>query len=209
MKGAEFTLELKVEHVTPRKCKYRRYSPAEKEIIREECQVMLDKGIVEYSDSPWSAPVVLVKKKDGKLRFCVNFTATINHFLKHDTEPLGKTQDILEELRNATMLSLWDVASGYWSCVVKKEHRKYLAFATDSHGLLQFVRMPFGCATSGSFFSRQLIRILRSDGLGKGPYNEADRNAVPPLRKIVCSFVDDGACHTTANQDHVDALARV
>ena len=147
MKGAEFTLELKDEHVTPRKCKYRRYSPAEKEIIREECQVMLDKGIVEYSDSPWSAPVVLVKKKDGKWRFCVNFTATINPFLKHDAEPMGKTQDILEELGNATMLSLWDMASGYWSCVVKKEHRTYLAFATDSHGLLQFVRMPFVCAT--------------------------------------------------------------
>ena len=54
-----------------------------------------------------------------------------------------------------------------------------------------------------------MTRILRSDGIGEGPYNEADPEATPPLRKIVCSFVDDGACHTTKNQDHIDALARV
>ena len=60
----------------------------EKEAICEGCQAMLDKGIVEYSDSPWSAPVVLVKKKDGKWRFRVNFTATVNPHLIQDSEPL-------------------------------------------------------------------------------------------------------------------------
>ena len=210
MKGVEFGVELKDPNVTPIKCRYRRYSPMEKEAIREECQAMLDKGVVEFSDSPWSAPVVLVKKKDGKWRFCVNFTATINPHIKQDSEPLWKQQDVLEELGTADTMSLWDVASGYWSCVVRKEDRKYLAFGTDSHGLLQFTRMPFGCSTSGSFFSRQLTRILRSDGQGEdGPYNAADSEAVPPLRKVVCSFVDDGAVHTTKQQSHVDALARV
>jgi len=210
LKGAEFTLTLKDPNVTPVKCKYRRYFPAEKEVIRDECQTMLERGIVEYSDSPWSAPVVLVRKKDKGWRFCVNFTATCNPHIKMDAEPLWKSQDVLEELGAADTLSLWDVASGYWSCIVRKEDRKLLAFGTDSHGLLQFVRMPFGCSTAGSFFSRQLTRILRNDDQGEdGPYNEADPQAVPPLRKVVCTFVDDGAVHTTKNQCHLDALKRV
>ena len=110
LKGVEFTLTLKDPNVTPVKCKYRRYSPAEKEVIRDECHTMLERGIVEYSDSPWSAPVVLVRKKDKGWRFCVNFTATCNPHIKLDAEPLWKSQDVLEELGSADKLSLWDVA---------------------------------------------------------------------------------------------------
>ena len=76
IKGVEGVIHLVDPDTAPIKCRHRRYTPQEKAIIRKETQELLDNGMVELSDSPWSAPVVLVKKKDGKWRCCVNFTAT-------------------------------------------------------------------------------------------------------------------------------------
>ena len=89
MKGFEGTITLVDPDTAPVKCKHRRYSPKECEIIKKEVLELYANGMIEQSDSPWSAPVVLVKKKDGKWRFCVNYTATVNRFLRHDAHPLA------------------------------------------------------------------------------------------------------------------------
>ena len=90
MKGFEGVIKLVDPNTTPVKCRHRRYSPKEKAIIRAETRELLDNGMIDVSDSPWSATVVLVKVSDGKWRFCVNYTATVNRFLRHDAQPLPK-----------------------------------------------------------------------------------------------------------------------
>lgn len=132
MKGVMQSLELLDPTVTPVQCKGRRHSPREIEAIREETQKLMDNGIIEYSNSAWAAPVVLVKKPDGSWRFCVNFTASCNKFLKHDAHRMPKTQDILDGLGQAELLSLWDVNQGYYSLLLREQDRHYTAFNTGS-----------------------------------------------------------------------------
>ena len=98
-------IELKDPKTTPVQCRYRRYSPEEQQTIREETQKLLDNGIIKYSDSPWRAPPVLVRKSDGSWRFCINFTATVNPHLRLDGMPMPKPQDILDDLRGAAIMS--------------------------------------------------------------------------------------------------------
>ncbi len=195
--NTEMTIELNDPNVEPIKCNWKRYSPAEREIIREETQAMLDKGIIEYSDSPWCAPIVLVRKQDRTWRFCVNFTATCNPLIRKNSAPLPKVADIFESLSKATTLSLWDVTSGFWSCKIREQDRQYTAFGTDSHGLCQFKVAPFGLATSGAFFQQAIERVLKRDEQG------------PILHETAEVFVDDGTVHTDDTQDHVNELARV
>ena len=106
MKGFEGKIVLRDPNTEPVKCHHQRYTPKERAIIQKEVAELLKNGMIEKSDSPWSAPVVLVRKKDGKWRFCVNYTATVNRFLRHDALRLPKSQDVLDSLADATMLSL-------------------------------------------------------------------------------------------------------
>ena len=101
MKGFEGTITLVDPTTEPNKSKH--------QIIKKEVLELYANGMTEQSDSPWSVPVVLVKKKDGKWRFCVNYTATVNRLLRRDAQPLANAQDVLDNLAKATTLSLWDV----------------------------------------------------------------------------------------------------
>ena len=218
----EMGIDLKDNNMLPVKSRYRRYSPQEKRIIKEEVDKMMANGIVEYSDSPWSAPVVLVRKKDGSWRFCVNFTATVNPHIVKDAMPIPRCQDILDGLSKATLMSLWDVNSGYWSLRLRVQDRKFTAFATESHGLLQFTRAPFGLTTSGNFFQRAIETVLRTDrrkrrhppppdpDLQHDPErDESQWIGGPLLHRVVDIFVDDGTIHTQAHQNHVNEVFRV
>ena len=181
-------------------------------MICAETQELLDNGMIETSDSPWSAPVVLVKKSNGKWRFCVNYTATVNRFLRHDAQPLPKSQDVLDNLAKATTLSLWDVCSGYWHIRLHEQDRKYTAFSTDE-GLWQWTRLPFGLATSGSQFVRSIEQVLKEDQpdsipQGVDPQTGKQARPKPILHETVEMFVDDGTIHTHEDQDHVDETAQ-
>ena len=212
MKGFEGVIKVVDPSTTPVKCKHRRYSPNEKAIIRAETQELLDNGMIDVSDSPWSAPVVLVKRSDGKWRFCVSYTATVNRFLRHDAQPLPKSHDVLDNLAESTPLSLWGVCSGYWHIRLREQDRKFTAFSTDN-GLWQWTRLPFGLATSGSQFVRSIEQVLREDHpdsvpAGVDPETGVERRPTPILHDTVEMFVDDGTIHTRDNQDHVDEITR-
>ena len=80
--------------------------------------------------------------------------------------PLPKIADLLDTLADAEEMSCWDLFAGYWQCLVWQQDWKYLSFTTDTHGLLQFKRLPFGMPTSGAHFQRSMQKILEKDEQG-------------------------------------------
>ena len=125
----------------PIRCAPRRMSPPK--IKKEEACVadMLTGGQIEPSDSPWSAPVVLVTKKDSRTRFCVDYRR-LNLATVKDAYPLPRIDDTLDMLAGKRWFSTLDLASGYWQVSLSPEARCKTVFATHS-GLFQFKVMPF------------------------------------------------------------------
>ena len=137
----------------------RRMSP--QKIKQEEACVeeMLSGGPIEPSDSPWSAPVVLVTKKDGRSRFCVDYRR-LNLTTVKDAYPLPRIDDTLDMLAGKKWFSTLDLASGYWQVSLSPDARCKTAFATHS-GLFQFRVMPFGLCNAPVTFERLMDRVLQ------------------------------------------------
>ena len=126
----------------------------------EECVTeMLTGGQIEASDSPWSSPVVLVTKKDGGTRFCVDYRQLNDATIK-DAYPLPRIDDTLDMLAGKQWFSTLDLASGYWQVSLSREARAKTAFATHS-GLFQFRVMPFGLCNAPANFERLMDRVLQ------------------------------------------------
>ena len=144
---------------TPIWCAPRRMSP--QKIKKEETCVteMLTGGQIEPSDSPWSAPVVLVMKKDGGTRFCVDYRR-LNLATVKDAYPLPRIDDTLDMLAGKMWFSTLDLASGYWQVSLSPEARCKTAFATHS-GLFQFRVMPFGLCNAPVTFERLMDQVLQ------------------------------------------------
>ena len=141
----------------PIRCAPRRMSP--QKIKQEEACVaeMWTGGIIEPSDSPWSAPVVLVTKKDGGTRFCVDYRR-LNLATVKDAYPLPRIDDTLDMLAGKRWFSTLDLASGYWQVSLSPEARCKTAFATHSG---QFKVMPFGLCNAPATFERLMDQVLQ------------------------------------------------
>ncbi|UYV82112.1 K02A2.6-like [Cordylochernes scorpioides] len=159
------TSSLKVKHCivtgdhAPIKQRPYRVSPKERSIIQTEVDKMLKQGIIEPSDSPWSSPVVLVKKKDGTWRFCVDYRR-LNKITRKDVYPLPRIDDTLDSLRGASIFSTIDLKSGYWQIEVDEADREKTAFVTPD-GLFEFRVMPFGLCNAPATFERIMDNLLR------------------------------------------------
>ena len=127
-------------------------------IIKSEISNMLENNIIEPSNSPWSAPVVLVTKKDGSVRFCVDYRK-LNAITVKDSYPLPRIDDTLDRLGKNKFFSAFDLASGYWQIPVKEEDKPKTAFTTK-FGLYQFKVMSFGLTNAPSTFQRTMDVVL-------------------------------------------------
>ena len=144
---------------SPIRCAPRRMSP-QKMKKEEDCVTeMLTGGQIEASDSPWSSPVVLVTKKDGGTRFCVDYRQLNDATIK-DAYPLPRIDDTLDMLAGKQWFSTLDLASGYWQVSLSQAARAKTAFATHS-GLFQFRVMPFGLCNAPATFERLMDRVLQ------------------------------------------------
>lgn len=126
--------------------------------ISQMVSEMKEQGIVKPSISPWASPVVLVPKKDGKLRFCVDYRR-LNAITKKDVYPLPRIDDILDKLGKAKYFSTLDLCSGYWQVELDENSRQKTAFTTHN-GLFEFVRMPFGLCNAPATFQRLMQAVL-------------------------------------------------
>ena len=103
---------------------------------------MLEAGIIEPSSSEWSAPIVLVKKKDNTLRICVDYRR-LNTISSTDAYPMPRIDDLIDSLGGATYISTLDLSRGYWQVPVEETDKPKTAFCTH-FGLFHFNVMPFG-----------------------------------------------------------------
>jgi hypothetical protein len=187
--GCELTLhEIDTKDATPIHQWPYKNSWKEREIIKEQIELMLKAGVIEPSKSPWSSPVVLVKKKDGKWRFCVDFRK-LNAITTKDVYPLPRIDDLLYRMAGAKYFSLMDLQSGYWQVGMHPDSIEKTAFITPD-GLFQFRKMPFGLCNSPARFMRLVDNV----------YNKWED----------CSpYMDDIAVHDPAIEGHHTKMERV
>ena len=119
---------------------------------------MLDKNVIQPSTSARASPVVLVRKKDGQLRFCVDYRK-LNQISKCEAFPLPNISDLLDSLQDAKMFSTLDLHRAYWQIPMDHTDREKTAFTTQN-GLYEFLHMPFGLESAPSTFQRMMEIVL-------------------------------------------------
>ena len=138
----------------------RPYRPplSQRKLIEEEIENMLENDVIEASDSPYASPVVLVTKKDGSPRFCVDYRA-LNQKISRSSWPIPNISDCLDTLSGSTWFSTLDLASAYWQCEIEEKDRHKTAFITHK-GLYQFKVLPFGLSNSPACFEALMEKVL-------------------------------------------------
>ena len=114
-------------------------------------QEMLDGSAIRPSQSPWCNAVVLMRKKDGSLRFCIDFRR-LNARTKKDAYPLPRMQETMESMVGARHFSCMDLKSGFWQVQMDEESRQYTAFTVGSMGVYEFLHMPYGLCNAPATF---------------------------------------------------------
>ena len=150
---------LKDPDTPPFKEHFHRIPPPQLDEVREHLKLMLDAGVIRPSNSPWCNAVVLVRKKDGSLRFCIDFRK-LNSLTVKDSQPLPRICETLESLAGAAHYSTFDMNSGFWQVPMDEESKQYTAFTLGSMGLYECESMPFGLCNAPPTFQRLMQNCL-------------------------------------------------
>ena len=161
---------------------------AYREAVKKELDHLIETNKIRRSNSDFSSPVVVVKKKSGQVRICCDFRE-LNKITKIDAEPIRDTRELLEEIGSDTIFTHFDLNRGFWQIGMEESSIPYTAFATDD-GLFEWTVMPFGLVNSTATFSRFMREMLA------GVQNTVH-------------FVDDICIHTKDWKSHLAAVKEV
>lgn len=177
--------DIKLTDSTPIRSRPYPIPHALRQTVKDEVKAMMDMGVVEPSESPYAAPLVIVKKKDGGNRACCDMRK-LNSVTVFDAEPTPDQSEIFTKLGNDHYFTKIDLSKGYWQVPLTERAKPLTAFVTHD-GLYQFKRMPFGLVNSGATFSRVMRKLLR--GL-----------------KGVENYIDDILIHSRSWREHLNTL---
>ena len=168
----------------------RRLPVALKSVVQQEVTKMLNQGVIRPSNSPWASPVVLVRKKDGTWRFCIDFRK-LNSVTHRDAYPLPRIDATLDSLAGAKFFTTLDLASGYWQVELEEEDKEKTAFTTPQ-GLFEFNVMPFGLTNAPATFQRLMECVLAG---------------LTPEHSLI--YLDDIIIFSATFQEHLNRLRGV
>ena len=150
---------IELTNYTPIKDRYRRIPPHQYEEVRKHLKEMLDIGAIRCSNSPWASPVVLVRKKDGSLRFCIDLRK-LNARTVKDAYSIPRIEDTLDSLNGACIFTSLDLKSGYWQVELDDESIPWSAFTVGPLGFYECIRMPFGLTNAPAMFQKLMESCL-------------------------------------------------
>jgi hypothetical protein len=162
-------------------------APAELKELKEQLEELLDKGFIRPSASPWGAPVLFVKKKDGSMRLCINYHE-LNRVTIKNKYPLPRIDDLFDQLQGAQVFSKIDLRSGYHQLKIKSEDIPKTAFRTR-YGHYEFLVMPFGLTNALAIFMDLMNRVFHEY-----------------LDRFVIVFIDDILVYSKSLEEHEDHL---
>lgn len=167
-----------------------RVSASENKQIEEEVENLLNHGLITKSCSPWASPVILIKKKDGTNRFCVDYRK-LNSVTVKDRYPLPRIDEIFDSLGGNSIFTTLDLRSGYWQIPIDSETKQKTCFICKS-GTYEFNVLPFGLCNAPSTFQRVMDDVLR-----------------PLIGKCVFVYMDDIIVYSKSVTQHLDHLDQV
>jgi hypothetical protein len=185
----EFKIDLVPGAAPIAKAPYRLALPEMQELSKQ-LEELLEKGFIRPSSSPWGAPILFVKKKDGSMRMCIDYRE-LNKVTIKNRYPLPRIDDLFDQLQGAAWFSKIDLRSGYHQMKVREEDVHKTAFRTR-YGHYEFVVMPFGLTNAPAAFMDLMNRVCR-----------------PMLDKSVIVFIDDILIYSKTEQEHVKHLHEV
>ncbi|KAM0059597.1 putative nucleotidyltransferase, Ribonuclease H [Helianthus debilis subsp. tardiflorus] len=160
-----------------------RLAPTEMKELRTQLDELLAKGFIRPSSSPWGAPVLFVKKKDGSMRLCIDYRE-LNKVTIKNRYPLPRIDDLFDQLQGANYFSKIDLRSGYHQLKVRDEDVHKTAFRTR-YGHYEFLVMPFGLTNAPAAFMDLMNRVCK-----------------PNLDEFVIVFIDDILIYSKSQTDH-------
>lgn len=168
----------------------RRMSPLELEELRKQLDELLEKGYIVPSKSPYGAPILFVKKKDGTMRLCIDYRSLNDQTIKNKY-PLPYIDEIFDQLRGAKYYTKIDLVSGYHQIRIHPDDIEKTAFRTR-YGLYQWLVLPFGLTNAPATFTRLMQDVLS-----------------PLLDKFVINFIDDILIYSNSIQEHEQHVREV